>query len=186
MGMVAPKLWTVDEVLALPDDGQRYEVIDGELFVSPAPRWTHQAVLGVIQHRLYDYLRRERVGHVLHSPADIEYGPRTLVQPDLFVVPLVDGRRAKEWAEVRALLLVVEVLSPSTARLDRNKKRRLYQRERVPEYWIVDVDARVIERWRPDDDRAELLDDEITWHPAGATNALRIDLPELFAEVIDG
>ena len=102
------------------------------------------------------------------------------------MVPLVDGRRAKEWAEVRALLLVVEVLSPSTARLDRNKKRRLFQRERVPEYWIVDVDARVIERWRPDDDRAELLDDEITWHPAGATNALRIDLAELFAEVIDG
>ena len=56
----------------------------------------------------------------------------------------------------------------------------------MPEYWIVDVDARVIERWRPDNDRAELLNDEITWHPAGATNALRIDLAELFAEVIDG
>ena len=80
-----------------------------------------------------------------------------------FVVPIgPDGRRGANWTDIRALLLAVEILSPSTARADRQAKRRLHQRERVGEYWIVDLDARVVERWRPDDERPEIVTRTLT------------------------
>jgi Uma2 family endonuclease len=81
------------------------------------------------------------------------------------------------------LLLAVEVLSPSTGRADRQAKRRLYQRQRVPEYWIVDVDARLIERWRPADERPEILTERLAWHPDAAHPPLEIDVPAYFADV---
>ena len=80
-----------------------------------------------------------------------------------FVVPIgPDGRRGANWTDIHALLLAVEILSPSTARADRQAKRRLHQRERVGEYWIVDLDARVVERWRPDDERPEIVTRTLT------------------------
>ncbi len=184
MGM-APEVhgWTAEMVRALPDDGKRYEVIDGELFVTPAPTWRHgDAVLALV--RLLDgYLREHAIGHLKIAPQDVEFDRRNLVEPDLFVVPLVEGRKPSEWSEVRRLLLVVEVLSPGTARADRLRKRALYQREQVPDYWIVDADARVLERWRPGDDRPEILDEQLVWQPARDVPALIIDLPPYFAEV---
>ena len=77
----------------------------------------------------------------------------------------------------------MEILSPSTSRADRQAKRRLYQRQRVPEYWIVDVDARLIERWRPEDERPEILTEQIVWQPDAAHAPLEIDVPAYFAEV---
>jgi Uma2 family endonuclease len=135
-------------VRALPDDGRRYEVVDGELLVTPAPTWTHQR--GV---------------------------------KEVFVYGLVDGRPPAGWNSGAPLLLVVEVLSPGTARADRTIKRRRFQRARIPEYWIVDVDARVIERWRPDDDRPEVPAETIEWRAEGAAAPLIIDLPSLFARI---
>ena len=120
-------------VRALPDDGKRYEVIDGELFVTPSPSWRHgDAVLGPVE-RLSPYLRRHRLGHLKIAPQDVEFDPRNMVEPDLFVVPLVDGRRPLRWEDVRRLMLAIEILSPTMARADRIRKRALYQRERVPE-----------------------------------------------------
>ena len=84
---------------------------------------------------LAPFVRAHRIGRVLLSPADIEFDERTLVQPDLFVAPLVEGRQPRTWHEIQALLLAVEVLSPTTARADRQVKRRRYQRHGVPEYW---------------------------------------------------
>src|SRR4051812_1576529 len=144
MGMAhAAGGWTAEMVRALPDDGKRYEVIDGELFVTPPPSWRHgDAVLGLVE-RLTPYLRQHQLGHLKIAPQDVEFDLHNLVEPDLFVVPLVDGRRPLRWEEVRRLLLTIEILSPTTARADRLRKRTLYQREGVPEYWIVDPDARV-------------------------------------------
>ena len=180
--------WTVDEVLAIPNDGKRREVIDGELFVSPAPTLIHQRVVGHLFERIHEYLRAHRVGELLLSPADIVFDRETLVQPDLFVAPLIAGRRPANWKEIRHLLLAIEVLSPSTARLDRIRKRGRYQRAGVPEYWIVDHDARAIERWRPEDVRPEILDGRIEWRPAvdqPPAQALLIDLAALFSEALD-
>ena len=78
------------------------------------------------------------------------------------------------------MLLAIEVRSPSTAAVDQGRKRLLYQRERVPEYWIVDCDARCIERWRPADERPEVLTERISWQPDGARAPLVDELPEFF------
>ena len=83
------------------------------------------------------------------------------------------------------MLLAVEILSPGTAIRDRGVKRRLYQREGVPEYWIVDLEARLIERWRPSDLRPEIAHETIEWTPAGATASHMIDLADYFADVLD-
>lgn len=121
----------------------------------------------------------------MFSPADIEFDPRTLVQPDIFVAPFVGGRRPRNWPEIHELLLAVEVLSPSTARADRQVKRRRYQRQGVPEYWIVDLDARLVERWRPEDERPEILEGRLVWHPSSAPESLTLDLAALCAEILD-
>ncbi len=186
MGMPQPIAgWTVAEVLQLPDDGKRYEVVDGELLVSPAPSLPHQETVWRLARSLASYVDAQGIGRVLLSPADLEFDERTLVQPDLFVAPLIDGRRPRSWKEIRSLILAVEVLSPSTARADRQIKRRRYQRHGVAEYWIVDLDARLVERWRPADERPEILAERLEWQPTGEIPPLEIDLPPLFAEALD-
>ncbi len=83
------------------------------------------------------------------------------------------------------MLLAAEVSSPSTARLDRVKKRTLFRREGVPEYWIVDLDARTIERSTPTELRPEILDERLEWFPEGVSAPLVIDLVKYFANVFD-
>ena len=172
--------WTAEQVRALPDDGNRYELVEGQLVVTPAPQGGHQVAafrLGVLLDR---YLDTTGAGHVLLAPADIKLGDDEILQPDLFVYRTATGRELREWSEITELLLVIEVLSPSTARFDRQLKRRRYQRARVPEYWIVDLDARLVERWRPDDERPEVLGETLDWGPAAAAEPLIVDLPALF------
>jgi Uma2 family endonuclease len=175
--------WTAERALALPDDGNRYEVLDGELFVTPSPSFAHQAVIGELFARLLAYTDRERIGRVLISPADIIFSPRRLVQPDIFVIPALPVPQ-RTWTDVKSLLLAVEVLSPSTARADRHRKRLIYQDQGVPEYWIVDADARMIERWRPSDDRPEVMHAELRWAPEGASEPLVLDLTALFRDAL--
>lgn len=184
--MVMPDLvkrWTREEVLALPDDGNRHELVDGELLVTPSPRVLHQVAVLALYNRVHPYVRAHRLGWTGLAPSDLDLESGQSVQPDLFVVPLRDGRVPHEWPEVGIPLLIAEVLSPSTALNDRIKKRRRYQTSRVGEYWIVDVDARVIERWRPDDERSEILAEHIEWQPNTALAPLAIDLTEYFREV---
>jgi Uma2 family endonuclease len=184
MGMAtASKHWTIDMVRALPDDRNRYEIIDGELFVTPAPSWTHQGAVLELAVRLKSYLEAHGLGKTVIAPADVEIAADTMVEPDLFVIPRVAGRLPRSWAEAGRLLLVVEVLSPTTARVDRVRKRALYARVGVPEYWIVDVDARVVERWRPGDERPEILSERLEWQPDPEHPGLTIDLAGYFAEV---
>lgn len=174
--------WTAERVRALPNDGNRYEVIDGELHVTPAPSWEHQRAVLALAYRIRSCLVDHPIAGLYIGPADVEFGVDRMVEPDLFVVPLVDGRQPRTWGEAGRLLLAVEILSPSTARADRLAKRLLYQRERVSEYWIVDVDARLIERWRPDDVRPEIIVGELAWQPDPAAPALAIDLDSYFKE----
>ena len=176
--------WTAEMARALPDDGQRYEVLDGELFVTPAPALLHQRALRELYDRLKPYVKAHRIGELLWSPADIEFSPKRLVQPDLFVVPEEPGIRRATWRDVKSLLLAVEALSPTTARADRIRKRQIYQDERVPEYWIIDLDARVIERWQPEDDRPEILAETLVWQPRAEIVPLTIELEAYFAAVM--
>jgi len=175
--------WTAEMVRALPDDGKRYELVSGELVVTPAPSPLHQSVLAALYDRISPYLQRTGAGRILWSPADLAFGEDEILQPDLFVLPATLPRRIRTWADASSLLLAVEALSPTTARDDRILKRRRYQRAGVPEYWIVDPDARVIERWRPSDERPEVASETLEWRTAPEAPPLLIDLPSLFAEV---
>src|SRR4051812_7801783 len=107
MGMGAPIYYTPHMVRALPHDGNKYELVYGELLVTPAPRLWHQLLVSRLHEAVVTYLRTEPIGCVLTSPADISWGPDVLVQPDVFVVPL-EQARTLEWTNVRDLLLVAE------------------------------------------------------------------------------
>jgi len=178
MGMAAPLYHTADMVRALPDDGGRYETVHGELLVTPAPRPLHQIVLERVRGAVWSYLQHHPVGMMLSAPADLSWGPDVLVQPDLFVIRRDPSRPVVSWSDVGIPVLAVEILSPGTASQDRGAKRRLYQRAGVAEYWIVDQDARLIERWRPDDVRPEVLDETLVWDDGG--REFTIDVTALF------
>jgi len=178
--------WTVDDLEDLPDDGNRYEIIDGELFVTPAPSMNHQEAVIRLHSILAAYLDHQPgVGHAYVSPADVTFSRTRTVQPDVFVVPLSAGRRPRRFDDVGRLLLAAEVLSPSTGRADRVTKRVLFRDESVPEYWVVDLDSRTIERSTPRDSRIERIDDRLEWQPEGAASALTIDVADYFARVLD-
>ena len=179
-----PTEWTVEMVRALPEDSNRYEVIDGELFVTPAPSLVHQRAVVELLDIVRPYVRSHRIGEALVSPADVVvYGPRKFVQPDLFVLPLVNGAPIRAWTEVGRLLLSVEVLSPSTEHTDRGRKRTLYKEKAVPEYWIVNTSERTVERQRPDDSPAEILAESLLWQPDLDAPPLVVDLPGYFDRV---
>ncbi|MGQ0650199.1 MAG: Uma2 family endonuclease [Gemmatimonadaceae bacterium] len=182
--MPATHQWTREEVLALPDDGNRYELVDGELLVSPSPRGVHQQAVLRLYDRVAPYVRRHRIGSIMLAPADLDLRSGQLVQPDLYVVPLgPDGREPLEWSEYDVPLLIAEVTSPATARYDRIVKRFRFQRSRVGEYWIVDPDARTFERWTPDEDRPEVLHEVVTWQAREGIEPLVIDVIDYFREV---
>lgn len=182
MGMVAPTYWTAEMVRELPEDGNRYEVVYGELLVTPAPRPWHEILFQRLIVSLDLYLRREPVGIVLGSRADISWSPDVLVQPDVFVVPIAQARTL-DWTKYQDLLLVAEVLSPSSARTDRFLKRRLYQEVGIPLYWVVDGDQRQVEVWTPEERFPRVERERLVWQPAGAATPFMLELAELFKPV---
>ena len=170
--------WTAADVRALTNEeraGPRYELIDGELLVTPAPRTVHQFAVMEVWDVLNRYLETAPVGSVLISP---------ITQPDVFVVPLdtVLAGDVMQWPDVKSLLLAVEILSPTSLRTDRTTKRDFYLAHGVEEYWIVDQEASVVERWRPLSETPEILRDRIVWAPR-EREALTIDLPAWFLRV---
>ena len=182
MGMAAPTYWTAEMVRQLPDDGNRYEVVHGELLVTPAPRFDHQLLVSRLAVAIAKYLEREPVGLMLTSPADISWAPDVLVQPDVFVIPRSEAA-SREWSRIRTLLLVAEVLSPSTARADRFTKRHRYQEAGVPLYWLVDGDEQCVEVWTPDAELPVIEKHQLVWFPVGAGQAFTLALEELFRPV---
>ena len=183
MGMAAPIYYTADMVRALPADGNKYETVYGELLVTPAPRPWHEILVNRLAFALTQCARRYPVGFVFGGPGDITWG-RTdvLVQPDVFVAPLEEVRTL-DWEQMRGLLLVAEVLSPSSLKADRFTKRRRYQEAGVPLYWVVDGDNRLVECWTPDRHFPTVERTALTWHPAGAAEPFGLSLEELFQPV---
>jgi Uma2 family endonuclease len=187
MGMPAAHAnWTVEMLDALPEDGQRYEIIDGELYVTPAPSDVHQLVAAAFHRRLHDFLRPGKLARAMISPADVRRGDRTRnrVQPDVFAVRLTEHRRPPYPYNLGDLLLAIEIASPSNPILDYQVKRNLYLSNGSPEYWIVNADARVVSRWRSLEDPGEEFSKSIRWHPSGMSAPLVIDLPELFEDAL--
>ena len=181
----ARRRWTAADVRALMDETRpapRYELIDGDLLVTPAPSPMHQRAVRLLQRLLEDYCSAHSFGEVYQSPADLSLDDQSVVQPDLFVVP-AHTRLLRDWSAVRTLLLAVEVVSPSSTKHDRGTKRGFYQRMGVPEYWIMDADGRTVERCRPGELHPERFGDRLEWTPAGAGVPLVIDLVRLFTSI---
>jgi Uma2 family endonuclease len=190
MGMPAIRRhWTTADVRALMDESRawpRYELIGGELIVTPAPDGLHQFAVLEFAVLLTAYLRDEPIGVACTSPADLELEPGTITQPDVFVIP-AGGAPSDEdifrWSDVTSLLVAVEVISPGSIRTDRVTKREYYMDVGVPDYLIVDVDARMVERWTQGRDTPYVLRDRLVWHPGGASTPLIIALPEYFDRI---
>lgn len=177
------KRWTLEEVHSLPDDGNRYELVDGELFVTPPPSVGHEEVLAVLTPILSDYVRRWRLGRVYHPRAVIR-ARGSEVEPDLMVRPVAASPSA-EWSELLLPILVVEISSGTTRRRDQMQKRAFYLRLGIPEYWIVDRRAGTIWVVRPGlDDLA--CKDSLIWQPTGAAEPLVLDVSRVFREAAGG
>jgi len=176
--------WTVAMVEALPDDGQRYELIDGELFVTPVPGMAHQEVISELHFQLASYFRGSDVGKVMISPSDVWRGERSRnrVQPDVFVLRRTDGFRAEYPYHLRNLLLAVEVVSPGNPLLDYHVKHDLYLREGVGEYWVINPDLRNISRWRGRNEPGEVISLELRWKPDGMEPEFVLNLSQFFDE----
>lgn len=170
---------TMQEIIDQPADGRRYEVVHGELLVTSTVTFEHQGALGAVLYAVGTYCDRFDLGQTLLGPADISWGPHTLVKPDVFVVPRSE-MHSMEWSDVTTLRFVAEVLSPETARHDRFQKRCLYQRQGVEMLWLVDTERRIVEVWTPDSRFPTIQVDRVQWHPADASETLIVELADIF------
>jgi Uma2 family endonuclease len=135
-------IFTYQDLLQFPEDGKRYEILEGELVVTPAPHLGHQGAATALAAVLYNHVDQHGLGKVLAAPCDVLLSEISVVEPDLLFVSR-ERRQIMERAFIRgAPDLVVEILSPSTARRDREAKMKLYAQYGVPNYWLIDPDAR--------------------------------------------
>jgi Uma2 family endonuclease len=131
------------DFLATPNDGNRYELLQGALFVNPAPSLIHQRVSRRLQRQLEDYFHTRSIGEVFNAPLDVILTPHDVLEPDLLVV--ADQSHISKRGIEKPPLLVVEILSPSTRKVDRGLKYRRYAELGVQHYWIVDPDRTTVE-----------------------------------------
>jgi Uma2 family endonuclease len=174
---------TWQDAQLMPDDGKRYEAIDGDLYVTPAPSRRHQWVSGNLERALCRLLQDPGHGWVYHAPIGVEF-PETEegAQPDIIFVSKARAEILVDEGIRGTPDLVVEIRSPTTAERDRTIKRKLYQRQGVAQYWIVDPDAAAVELWdfegrvREPQRFTQTLPVRLAGHSAGT-----IDLAEIFA-----
>jgi Uma2 family endonuclease len=180
----AVRRWTYDEFARLPDDGNRYEVIGGELYVTPLPTPNHQKVAVRLTTALETFLVSHGLGEVF-GPLDVLFGEGDYLEPDIVVVlrermTIVTDRGAEAAPD-----LVVEVLSPKTALRDRGIKRERYAHFGVPEYWLVDPQRRQIEVYRlreNPEQPATVATESLEWQPVEGGPVLKLDLRALLQD----
>jgi Uma2 family endonuclease len=169
--------WTRADLDRLPDDGNRYEVLEGVLLVTPAPSPAHQQIIAWLVGRLAPFVVSHQLGSV-HTPRSVMVNEGSQLEPDIMVLP---AGRFETWEAAPTPILVVEVLSASTRRRDMDEKRRFYMERGVDEYWAVDRQTRAIIRIRRTG--AEAFRERLTWSPAGGAASLEIDVAAMFREI---
>ena len=169
--------WTRKDLDRLPDDGNRYEVLDGELLVTPAPSVGHQAIVQWLAARLFPFVLANELG-TLDFPRSVIVKGGSEVEPDLMVRPLLRGG---SWEQAPLPVLVVEVISEGTRRRDLVKKSAFYMRTGIPEYWAVDRRGRSIVRFTASS--SETVSSVLTWTPTGTVATLDIDVAAMFADL---
>ena len=174
---------TADEYFQLPEGPPYSQLIDGKLYMSPSPHiWNHQRVLAKLDRTISNYLVINNLGMVFSSPVDVKLGPKQVFQPDIIYV------RNENLHRIDAYLtgppdLAIEVLSPSTARIDLGRKSKVYQQHETPEIWFIDTSKRKITVLRLAGHRYEQMNLELDGVLESALfPGLRIELSELFAD----
>ncbi|HEY3173921.1 MAG TPA: Uma2 family endonuclease [Thermoanaerobaculia bacterium] len=142
--------FTYQDYLRLPDD-QRYEIIDGELFLTPAPGTYHQRISAHLQYLLTRRVREMGEGEIFNAPCDLLLSETDVVQSDLFFIARGRERIVEEKYVSAAPDLVIEILSESTVKRDRGIKSKLYERSGVKELWLVDPWEKTVEIFRRDE-----------------------------------
>jgi|AntRauTorckE6833_2_1112554.scaffolds.fasta_scaffold85826_1 Uma2 family endonuclease len=140
-------LVTYDDYQNLPDDGKRYEIIGGELFMTPAPSTLHQRILRKLLVKLDIYIEEHGLGEVFSAPTDVILSMTDVVEPDLLFISKKQLKIITKKNIVETPNLVMEILSKNTAAVDRNQKKALYERYGVKEYWIVNPEEKQIEQY---------------------------------------
>jgi Uma2 family endonuclease len=171
--------WTRASLDRLPDDGNKYEVLDGELLVTPAPSAPHQEIIAWLSETLTPFVVTHRIGRVHQARSVMVDGPSRQVEPDLMILP---PGRFDTWDAAPIPLLVVEVLSEATRHRDLDGKRRFYMERGVGEYWAVDRVARSVTIIRRD--MSATTTTLLTWKPAGTPVGLEIDVAAMFRETV--
>lgn len=148
---------TYEDYAALPNDGKRYEILEGELAVTPAPNPEHQTASGNVFFLLTQHIRAKDLGKLFHAPIDLILESTSVLQPDLLFVAkarlnIITGRGIEGAPD-----LVIEIISPSTSRTDRITKAQIYARHKVPAYWIVDPEQETLEIYLVDADSYRLV-----------------------------
>jgi len=170
------KQWTLDEVHSLPDDGNKYELIRGQLFVTPAPTPDHELIAARLDRILNRYVEAQGLGDVFRPRAVLRHAGSE-AEPDIMVRR--EPKRGTPWELWPIPILVVEIISPYTRRRDLTDKRSFYLDAGVAEYWIVDPEQESIRSFTVSREDIAARD-ELQWHPLGATEPLLFRVPELF------
>jgi Uma2 family endonuclease len=165
-------------------EAARLERVSGLRLVSPHPGPVHQVAITELVCLLQPWLRATCLGQVVTSPARLSLGERELLQPDLFVFRRTGSPTPEHWSGISGVLLAAEIRSPGTAYFDCVVKRMRYQEAGVPDYWIVDLDARLVDRWRPGARGPEILAERLEWIPDGLRAGISIDLVAFFRTVL--
>ena len=179
MGMAtSSRPWTLEELHRLPDDGNKYELVRGELFVTPAPSEEHEFIAARLSRIVDPYVARHGLGHVLRPRAVVRLDGSE-VEPDLMVRAL-SPRGARDWDQAPLPILVVEVLSPTTRRRDLNQKKDFYLDAGITEYWVVDPESRSIHVMRRDTSAVLHESETAVWAPMKDAETLMFRVAALF------
>ncbi len=178
---IAVPRYTIADLESFPHDGNRYELLDGVLLVSPAPLPAHELVVQRLHYELVTYLgKRARV----FTRGAVQLQPRTSLEPDLLVLP-ASARMRKEWGDISGWWLAVEVSGRGSRIYDRDFKLPAYPRLGVLEAWRADLAEHCIYVVRAPGGAVDRMDDRLVWHPPGFTEPIQINVPELFEDAED-
>jgi len=177
--------WTYEDYLAFPEDGKRYEIIEGDCFMSPAPTTKHQRISRRLLYVLEDYFLRTKAGEVFDAPTDVILSDINIVQPDILVVLAARGSIITEKNIQGAPDLVIEIISESTRKTDETTKKKIYEQYGVLEYWIVDPELALVKIYRLTDGRYGRAEERAEERGETVTTVLLpgldISLTEVFA-----
>lgn len=176
-------LLTYEDYLSLPDDRNRYEILEGELVVTPSPTFAHQEVSQNIVHILYSHIKKNSLGKIVTAPMDVIFDETTIVQPDIIFISQEKCHCVTKKGIECAPDLLIEILSSSSKRYDRLSKMQIYGKHGVLYYWIIDPDSLTLEEYRIENDRylpARTYQGNSTFTP-GLFPGLVIELSQVWA-----